>query len=694
MVDIPGNDTTTRSITIGGTLDDTLEVMGDRDWVRVELTSGQSVKVFLDGLTLEDPYLRIRDASGNLLFENDDITSGSNRDSLLAFTATYTGTYFIDVGAWEDKYTGTYELSVSVYTPPPLATIDQIADQLVTGYWGGQQHRFNVTQGGSLSVNLTGLTPEGQHLARAALKTWTDIIGVNFVEVATGGKLKFDDNEEGAHSSSIYSGGFIISSAVNVSAKWLTDYGTTINGYAFQTYIHEIGHALGLGHAGSYNGEARYPYDARFENDSWATSIMSYFDQRENTYFAGLGFTKSFLGTPMQADIVAMSKLYGLSTTTRLGDTVYGTGSTASDPVFDATANPNLSYTIYDSGGVDTLDFSGFAQNQRINLNSETFSNVAGRVGNVSIARSVIIENAIGGIGNDTLIGNSANNVLTGGPGIDVLFGGLGDDVISADRHTGFDNGADIDRLNGDGGNDSIFAGYGDIVDGGDGFDVVYVSYIGGSAGINGDTATLFSGQPLVAGGGTLSNIESFATMALTKFADTMVVGDQSGHTTVYAWEGDDTITGQRRSVTFHGGDGNDLLVGGINDDVLNGDNGDDRLIGGEGRDVLAGGEGHDRFFFVNLDFQDRILDFQTGFDRIDLTAIDANTQAAGDQAFAYVGDANFSGTAGELRGFWGANNAYFIAGDVNGDRIADVIVEVSSPASPGTPLISTDFLL
>ena len=92
MVDIPGDNTTTRSILVGGSISDALEVVGDHDWIRIELTAGQSISVFLDGLTLEDPYLRIRNASGNLLYENDDISSGTNRDSLLAFTATYTGT--------------------------------------------------------------------------------------------------------------------------------------------------------------------------------------------------------------------------------------------------------------------------------------------------------------------------------------------------------------------------------------------------------------------------------------------------------------------------------------------------------------------------------------------------------------------------------------------------------------------------
>lgn len=57
---------------------------------------------------------------------------------------------------------------------------------------------------------------------------------------------------------------------------------------------------------------------------------MSYFDQTENTYFAGLGFTQNFVTTPMMADIAAMSVLYGLSTTTRGGDNTYTFGGAGS----------------------------------------------------------------------------------------------------------------------------------------------------------------------------------------------------------------------------------------------------------------------------------------------------------------------------------------------------------------------------
>ena len=433
VADIPGNSTTTATITVGGTVSGTLETVGDHDWFKIQLTAGQSVTITLNGTTLADPYLRILSSSGAILRENDDISSGVNRDSRISFTAPTTGTYYIDAGAWQDNYTGNYQLQVTPYTPPSLWTYDQIANQLVSGYWGGATHRFNVSPGGQLTVNVTALTPAGQNLARAALAAWTDVTGIRFVEVGSGGQIVFDDNEDGAHANSSYSGGFTTSSRVNVSTQWLSDYGTSVGGYAYQTYMHEIGHALGLGHAGDYNGDANYPADALYANDSWATTVMSYFSQTENSYFSGLGFDRNFLLTPMIADMVAMQRLYGLSTTTRNGNTTYGFNSNAGT-IYDASVTTNGAYTIFDTGGTDTLDFSGYAFNQRIDLNPETFSNIGGDTGNVAIARGTIIENAIGGSRQDVIVGNSAANVLTGSAGVDTLTGGAGNDTFQDTR--------------------------------------------------------------------------------------------------------------------------------------------------------------------------------------------------------------------------------------------------------------------
>lgn len=99
MPDIAGNSSTTSTIAVGGVVSDTLDFKGDHDWFRIELVAGQKVTIALNGITLEDPYLRVYDASNSLLAENDDISLGVVTDSKLVFTATYSGVFYIDVGA-------------------------------------------------------------------------------------------------------------------------------------------------------------------------------------------------------------------------------------------------------------------------------------------------------------------------------------------------------------------------------------------------------------------------------------------------------------------------------------------------------------------------------------------------------------------------------------------------------------------
>ena len=142
--------------------------------------------------------------------------------------------------------------------------------------------------------------------------------------------------------------------------------------------------------------------------------------------------------------------------------------------------------------------------------------------------------------------------------------------------------------------------------------------------------------------------------------------------------------------------DGNDKLYGRAGDDSLDGGAGTDWLEGGAGRDVVAGGSGSDRFVFRPGDFggadaasADRIIDFgDADGDRIHLSLIDADSTAAGDQAFSWLGDGAFTGVAGQLRYEQVDGNTY-VSGDVNGDGIADFMIRLDGLIDLGT----NDFL-
>ncbi|WP_082467309.1 cadherin domain-containing protein [Sphingomonas sp. Leaf25] len=118
-----------------------------------------------------------------------------------------------------------------------------------------------------------------------------------------------------------------------------------------------------------------------------------------------------------------------------------------------------------------------------------------------------------------------------------------------------------------------------------------------------------------------------------------------------------DMLNGSWGNDVLNGLGGNDTLIGGDGRDTLNGGDGNDTLIGGDDRDVMTGGAGADVFRFersgdtlTSSSLRDVITDFRSGEDKIDLSAIDANTSslARGDQAFSLLGNAGakFTGAA------------------------------------------------
>ena len=203
--------------------------------------------------------------------------------------------------------------------------------------------------------------------------------------------------------------------------------------YSYWVLIHEIGHALGLSHPGPYNADnsaITYENSAKFIQDSSQYTVMSYFAGSKTGQFPG---KENDSNTPQLFDILAMQNKYGPNMQTRSDDTIYGFESNAG-AIYHFGLNSSPQFSIWDGGGIDTLNASEFSEQQIINLNPNTFSNIGGQIYNISIALNVSIENAVGGSGDDFLYGNALENMIQAGAGDDSIEGSYGDDDIDGGK--------------------------------------------------------------------------------------------------------------------------------------------------------------------------------------------------------------------------------------------------------------------
>jgi Ca2+-binding RTX toxin-like protein len=341
--------------------------------------------------------------------------------------------------------------------------------------------------------------------------------------------------------------------------------------------IHEIGHVLGLGHAGPYNYDVNPltqqfgPYDTRL----W--SVESYIDagiaaQYSSVYPVTGTFWKDIRpSTPMTLDILALQRLYGAPTNSPLnGNDVFGYDSTITGPLakfydFDQAFREPV-VTLFSTGTNNTLNLSKISSGMTINLEPGSFSSVAGLVNNIAIDFNTVIETAIGGAGNDKIKGNAFDNRLVGSTGSNTLTGGLGADEFAVS------------------GNDII--------------------------------------TDLGLGGADFFRVGSGASL-LALVAETWAATSQTfnlGNTTIQA-NGHNVSLQQAfdtgRGYTLHniGNDTAVVLLGSVREDSITGGNGDDWLFSVDGNDRMTGGLGRDRFI-VDAGAVD-IFDLGLGADEI-----------------------------------------------------------------------------
>ncbi len=483
------------------------------------------------------------------------------------------------------------------------------------------------------------------------------------------------------------------------------DYDTPVIGnFAYHTFGHELGHAMGLKHGHQTGGISNVAMNS--DRDSMEFSVMTYRSHVGASTTGGYtNETWGYAQTLMMYDIRAIQQMYGADFSYNAANTTYTfsttTGEMFIDGVGQGTPGGNRIFrTVWDGNGIDTYNFGNYTTNLRVDLSPGGWSDLAvgsnfqraelnfisniyarGHVFNALIysdSNPNWIENAIGGAGNDVMIGNDANNFLNGVGGNDTLYGGFGNDTIE-----------------GGGGNDIIFLGAGnDLVNtysldsdffyGEGGEDFIFGSLVNDylNGGTGNDTLRGLSGDDTITGEAGFDS--TFGDAGNDRIIDTDGIGndihdggagidliDYSILTGIFSinlisgiisgFVGADFLSETIANFeNVEGGQGSEEIIGYLADNVLSGNGGNDVMYGNQGNDTLYGGAGEDRLFAHS---GNNYLDGGSGNDTLNQAGSNGDDTLLGGE-----GDDSLIGGSG--------NDLYWV------DSVSDVVVETSTLAA------------
>jgi len=689
--DIPGDSSTTTTISVGQTIESTLAPSRDVDAFALSLEAGQNINISHEGAR----QVSLRDADGNIVASS--------------FTFFRTGSLSSEDFVFQAEEADTYFLTVESFIPPPVSDDDLLGDPI--------DYSVTVTEfaddHGNFASNATSLS-QGDNIIQGEFEHIEDSDAFT-ISLTEGQVLSLDlDGDISLQTTSVLgpdgesATGLVL--GTSVGRDGVTNRGQQIVATEDGVYTVIVDSRNSFTDPTTQVIPENPDYtlttsvrDSRLELD---TDIGDTLD--DATQIASGDTIVSDISSVDDTDVFAINLTAGqtvsLSTIADFAQTASildADGNIVAD--FPSTFLDNaarvfqgeLEFTAEDNGTF----FISIANNDDRLIDQLYFleASIAGG------APAPIPDPIVGTDDADTLVGTDGDDIIFGAGGNDAIFGGAGDDII--------DSGAGNDYLVGEGGADLFVFGDGDGHDTIDGFEIGVDSLEISGVRIDNlsDISPLLSqdGQDVLIGLSAQQSIRLVNTslddvlngsvddpaddpadddgaadnvITGTNGNDTLSIDESASNNVVNGDDGSDFISADNSSGDniLNGGNGDDefSIVDSTGDNVLNGGNGDDLIDGffSSGDNVLNGGAGDD-LIFAGDSFGDNVLNGGAGDDFLDVFFSQGNNELNGgdgdDEIVDGLGDDTLIGGNGADFLIAGAGNDYLVGG--NGDDTFEI---------------------